>query len=270
MDNTLNIVVVGATGKMGQTLIEEIYKDLQTNLVGAIEHKNSPHIGENSGYFCGIDNGISISSTFDSLIGQADVLIDFTRPEASLEYLTFCKKNKINYVLGTTGFTEAEKDEITKFSQDIAICFAPNMSMGINLLLSLVKSATKALHDDFDIEIIESHHKDKVDAPSGTAIELGEMVANNSGRTLKEHGTFKREGNMDPRDRKEIGFSTIRGGDIVGDHTVLYAGEGERLELTHKASSRKTFAKGALKAAKFLKGKTDGLFNMQDVLGLNK
>lgn len=270
MDNTLNIIIVGATGKMGQTLIQEINKDSETTLVAAIEHKDSPYIGKDASYFCGINSGINISTDFEGLKEKANILIDFTRPKASLDYLYFCQKNKVNYVLGTTGFSDSEKHLIENISQDIAICFAPNMSVGVNLLISLVESATKILHEDFDIEIIESHHKDKVDSPSGTAFMLGESVAKSSGRSLKEHGVFKREGNMNPRKRKEIGFSAIRGGDIVGDHTVLYAGDGERIELTHKASSRRTFAKGALRAAKFLADKTSGLFNMHDVIGLNK
>lgn len=268
MNQTLNIIVVGATGKMGQTLIQEIHHDSQTILVGALEHEKASHIGEDAGYFCGIKTGVTIQPKFDAISEKADILIDFTRPEASNNYLDFCQKNKINYVLGTTGFSEAERDNIISVAKNIAVCFAPNMSIGVNLLLSLVESATAIMHEDFDIEIIESHHKDKVDAPSGTALSLGESVAKSSGRSLKENGIFKRTGIMAPRNRNEIGFSSVRGGDIVGDHTVLYAGDGERIELTHKASSRKTFAKGALRAAKFLADKTEGLFDMQDVLGL--
>ena len=270
MNHTLNIIVVGATGKMGQTLIQEIHHDNQTKLVGALDHEKANHLGEVAGYFCGIKTGIVIQPKFDAISEKADILIDFTRPEASNNYIDLCQKNKINYVLGTTGFSEAEKDNIANVAKNIAICFAPNMSIGINLLLSLVESATAIMHEDFDIEIIESHHKDKVDAPSGTALSLGESVAKSSGRSLKEHGTFKRTGIMPSRKRNEIGFSVIRGGDIVGDHTVLYAGDGERIELTHKASNRKTFAKGALRAAKFLADKTNGLFDMQDVLGLKQ
>ena len=270
MNHTLNIIVVGATGKMGQTLIQEIHYDNQTKLVGALDHEKANHLGEDAGYFCGIKTGIVIQPKFDAISEKADILIDFTRPKASNNYIDLCQKNKINYVLGTTGFSEAEKDNIANVAKNIAICFAPNMSIGINLLLSLVESATAIMHEDFDIEIIESHHKDKVDAPSGTAVSLGESVAKSSGRSLKEHGTFKRTGIMPSRKRNEIGFSVIRGGDIVGDHTVLYAGDGERIELTHKASNRKTFAKGALRAAKFLADKTNGLFDMQDVLGLKQ
>ncbi len=267
MNDSLSIIIVGATGRMGKTLIERIISDEDSELIGAIEQKQSIHLGEDAGKFLGINTGVSINTSFDNLT-SADVLIDFTRPEASLAYLEVCKKNKINYVLGTTGFSDDEKELIAGFSKDIAICFAPNMSIGVNVLLSLVESATKLLHDDFDIEIIESHHKHKIDAPSGTALKLGESVAKNSGRSLKVNGVFSREGILNPRGKKDIGFSTIRGGDIVGDHTVLYAGDGERIELTHKAASRDTFAKGALTAAKFLNGKTNGLFDMKDVLGL--
>ena len=268
MSDTLNILIVGATGKMGQALIQEIVSDKLTKLCGAIEHKDSSFIGHDAGHFFGTKTNIDIKAGFDDSATVADVLIDFTRPSASLEYLAYCRNHKIKYVLGTTGFLDKEKEIIEEASNDIAICFAPNMSVGVNLLLSLVETATKVLHEDFDIEIIETHHKDKVDAPSGTALGLGEAVALCSNRTLAEHGIFQREGVMAPRQRSDIGFSTIRGGDVVGDHTVLYAGDGERIELTHKAGSRKTFAKGALRAAKFIATKSHGLFDMRDVLNL--
>ena len=268
MNDTLNILIVGATGKMGQALIQEIISDKITKLCGAVEHKDSSFIGQDAGHFFGVETNIIIKDCFDDSSKAADVLIDFTRPSASLEYLAYCRNHKIKYVLGTTGFSEGEKEIIEDASNDISICFAPNMSVGVNLLLSLTEMATKVLHEDFDIEIIETHHKDKVDAPSGTALGLGQAVASSSNRTLSEHGVFQREGIMPPRQRTDIGFSTIRGGDVVGDHTVLYAGDGERIELTHKASSRKTFAKGALRAAKFIATKTQGLFDMRDVLDL--
>jgi 4-hydroxy-tetrahydrodipicolinate reductase len=184
--------------------------------------------------------------------------------------LETCVKNNIKYVLGTTGFSDEERKKIFLASKDIPICFAPNMSVGVNLLVSLVEAATEVLQKDYDMEIIESHHSEKIDAPSGTALRLGEAIAKTANLNLQENGVFHREGKMNKRKKNEIGFSTIRGGDIVGDHTVLYAGEGERIELTHKAGSRTTFATGAIKAVKFLTNHSVGLFDMMDVLNLKK
>ncbi|MBT3826543.1 MAG: 4-hydroxy-tetrahydrodipicolinate reductase [Nitrosomonadales bacterium] len=266
----INIIVVGASGKMGQAIIKEILENSELNLIMAIDIKTSPRIGKDAGELMGIESNIKISSDLSADKAQANVLIDFTRPEASLGYLDFCVQNNLAYVLGTTGFSDSEKNKISLAAKEIPICFAPNMSIGVNVLISLVEKATKSLYDDFDIEIMESHHKHKVDAPSGTAIRLGEEVAKASNRNLNEDAVFSREGIQKERQKKDIGFSVVRGGDIVGDHTVLFAGDGERIELTHKAGSRTTFSKGAIKAARFLNNKTKGLFDMFDVLNLKK
>ena len=268
MTKPIRIVVVGATGKMGQTLIQEIFNDESLHLSAAVDISSSAYIGHDAGSLLGLQTDVLITGALSENHANSDILIDFTRPEASLSYLDFCLKHNINYVLGTTGFNEDEKKKIYDATKTIAICFAPNMSVGVNLLISLVEAATKVLHNEFDIEIIEAHHRHKVDSPSGTALRLGEAVVKSAGLSLKENSVFHREGNMAPRKSTEIGFSTIRGGDIVGDHTVLFAGDGERVELTHKASSRKTFAKGAIRAAKFILDKDSGLFDILDVLNL--
>ena len=268
MIKPIRIVVVGATGKMGQTLIEEIFNDKDMALCAAVDVASSSLIDSDAGSLLGLKTDVLISKELTEIHAHSDILIDFTRPEASLKYLDFCLAHNINYVLGTTGFNDDEKEKIYSAAKKIAICFAPNMSVGVNLLISLVEAATKVLHREFDIEIIEAHHRHKVDSPSGTALRLGEAVAKSAGLSLKENSIFYREGNMAPRKSTEIGFSTIRGGDIVGDHTVLFAGDGERIELTHKASSRKTFAKGAIRAAKFITAKNSGLFDILDVLNL--
>ncbi len=268
MSEPLKIVVVGATGKMGQAISHQVYNESSLELLAAIDIESSGGIGKDIGELIGLNTGIKISADFESTLRKADVVIDFTRPEASLSFIDLCAKNNVAYVLGTTGFSEQEKKLITDVAKKIPICFSPNMSIGVNLLISLTEKATKILQHDYDIEIIESHHKDKVDAPSGTSLRLGESVAKVTGRTLNENGVFQRHGNNLKRKENEIGFSTIRGGDIVGEHTVMFAGIGERIELTHKASSRLTFSKGAIIAAKFLRDKKNGLFDMFDVLGL--
>lgn len=265
----IKILIVGASGRMGQSLIQEIAADKDLALVAAIDHRSSEKLGRDAGEAMGIVTGVKIDHDIAKVISSADVLIDFTRPEASLEYLKLCETHQVKYVIGTTGFSDQEKKMILDASKKIPIVFAPNMSVGVNLLISLVEKATQLLKDDFDIEIIEAHHRHKIDAPSGTALRLGEAVAKASGRDLKKDAQYERFGNTGERKQTTIGFSTIRGGDIVGDHTVLYAGTGERIELTHKASSRATFAKGALRAAKFLSHEKTGLFDMQKVLGLS-
>jgi 4-hydroxy-tetrahydrodipicolinate reductase len=270
MTNPLRIIIVGASGKMGQALINEISKDPELLLTGAIDQSSSTDLGMDAGALFGIKTDVIINDDFESTIKTGDYVIDFTRPEASMEYLEGCIKNNIKYVLGTTGFSDEEKEKISLASKDIPICFAPNMSVGVNLLVSLVETATHVLHKDYDMEVIESHHRDKVDAPSGTALRLGEAIAKTANLNLEENGVFQRAGKIDKRKQNEIGFSTIRAGDIVGDHTVLYAGDGERIELTHKAGSRSTFAIGAIKAVKFLTNHSAGLFDMMDVLNLKK
>ena len=270
MKNPLKIVVVGASGKMGQALINEISNSPDLLLTGAIDQSSCLTLGIDAGALFGIKTEVIISDDFESIIKKGDYLIDFTRPEASMKYLESCIKNNIKYIVGTTGFSDEEKEKFFLASKKIPICLAPNMSVGVNLLVSLVEAATQVLYKDYDMEIIESHHRDKVDAPSGTALRLGEAIAKTANLNLKENGVFHRQGKMNKRKKDEIGFSTIRAGDIVGDHTVLYAGDGERIELTHKAESRSTFAIGAVKAVKFLTKHSAGLFDMMDVLNLKK
>jgi 4-hydroxy-tetrahydrodipicolinate reductase len=270
MKNPLRIVIVGASGKMGQVLIKQISNNPDLLLTGAIDQASCPTLGMDAGALFGIKTDVIVNDDFELIIKKGDYVIDFTRPEASMCYLEVALKNNIKYVLGTTGFSDQEKEKISLASKKIPICFAPNMSVGVNLLVSLVEAATKVLQKDYDMEIIESHHSEKIDAPSGTALRLGEAIAKTANLKLKENSVFHREGKMNKRKKNEIGFSTIRGGDIVGDHTVLYAGDGERIELTHKAGSRVTFAIGAIKAVKFLTNHSVGLFDMMDVLKLKK
>lgn len=240
------IAISGANGRMGQTLME------------------AGEINPNITIGCVLDVGDNLADLLDSF----DVLIDFTRPEATLKYLSICQEAGKGMVIGTTGFSDEELLLIEKASDEIAIVFAPNMSVGVNLTLKLLDTAAKVFGEDADIEIVEAHHRHKVDAPSGTALKMGEVVANALGRDLSECAVYGREGIEEPRDRKTIGFSTIRGGDVVGEHTVSFFMEGERVEITHKASSRMTFANGAVRAASWLNGKESKLYNMHDVLDL--
>jgi 4-hydroxy-tetrahydrodipicolinate reductase len=211
---------------------------------------------------------VLISASVDAVSDDFDVLIDFTRPDVTLANLAVCRKAGKAMVIGTTGFSEEEKQVISEAAKDIPIVFAPNMSVGVNLCFKLLEMAARVMGDEVDIEVIEAHHRHKIDAPSGTALRMGEVIADTLGRDLKECAVYGREGQTGERERKTIGFETIRAGDIVGDHTVLFADIGERVEITHKASSRMTFASGAVRAALWLKGSKNGLFDMQDVLGL--
>jgi 4-hydroxy-tetrahydrodipicolinate reductase len=263
----LNIVIAGSSGRMGHTLLEAVLNDSELHLQAALDSAGGTALGHDAGEPFGRSSGVKISSD-TAVLKSGSVLIDFTRPEASMEYLAACRRQGCKLVLGTTGFSAAQKQTIAEAAKDIAIVFAPNMSVGVNLLINLVQSAAKVLAEGYDIEIIEAHHRHKVDAPSGTALRLGEAAATALGRDLAECAVYGREGITGERDPSTIGFATVRGGDVVGDHTVLFAGIGERVELTHKASSRATFAMGALRAAKFLAGKQNGLYDMQDVLSL--
>ncbi|HEX5538950.1 MAG TPA: 4-hydroxy-tetrahydrodipicolinate reductase [Methylophilaceae bacterium] len=264
----LKVVIAGCSGRMGHVLLEGVFADADLALHAALNRADSPQIGRDAGEQFGKASGVKISHDIDSALQGADVLIDFTRPEASLQYLAACRQAKVKMVIGTTGFNAEQKAQIEAAARDIAIVFAPNMSIGVTLLISLVQSAARVLADGYDVEIIEAHHRHKVDAPSGTALRLGEAAAQALGRNLDECAVYGREGVTGERDANTIGFATVRGGDVVGDHTVLFAGTGERIELTHKASSRATFALGALRAAKFLTTKASGLFDMRDVLNL--
>ena len=264
----LNIAIVGSAGRMGRALIEAINQAQDMRLAAALERAGNDLIGKDAGELVGAPCGVLISDDMDAGLKAADVLIDFTRPEGTLAHLGLCRQHKTNIIIGTTGFTPEQKQQIQAASRDIGIVFAPNMSVGVNIVFKLLEQAAKVLAEDYDIEIIEAHHRHKVDAPSGTALRMGEVVAEASGRKLADCAVYAREGVTGERPASSIGFATIRGGDIVGDHTVLFAGIGERVEISHKASSRATFSMGALRAARYLAGKRSGLYDMQDVLGL--
>lgn len=262
----LKVVIAGCSGRMGHALLEGVFEDAELALHAALDRADSPQIGRDAGEQFGKKSGVLISHEVDAALKGADVLVDFTRPEPSLIYLAACQKAGVNMVIGTTGFAADQKNIIANAAKEIAVVFAPNMSVGVTLLINLVQAAAKVLNEGYDIEVIEAHHRHKVDAPSGTALRLGEAAASALGRNLEACAIYGREGVTGERDPSTIGFATVRGGDVVGDHTVLFAGIGERVELTHKASSRATFALGALRGAKFMQGKKSGLFDMQDVL----
>ncbi len=266
--NTMKIAIAGANGRMGRMLIEAVLNANDAILTGALDVANASCLGNDAGLFLGIKTNVPITCDIEKAFKNADLVIDFTRPAGTLEHLAYCVKNQIKMIIGTTGFDEKEKRFIEKASQSIPIVFAPNMSIGVNVTMKLLEVAAKNLADNYDIEIIEAHHRHKVDAPSGTALKMGEVIANAIGRDLKKWAVHSREGITGERHPSTIGFSAIRGGDIVGDHTVLFAGTGERIEITHKSASRATYAQGSLRAARFLVNKTSGLFDMQDVLHL--
>jgi 4-hydroxy-tetrahydrodipicolinate reductase len=253
---------------MGHMLIEAIRASGDCVLAGALDIAASPTIGNDAAAFLGHASGVPVSADLRTGLAKAQVLIDFTRPEGTLAHLKACRQLGVNAVIGTTGFTERQKAEVEDSARDIAIVMAPNMSVGVNVTLKLLQMAAQALSTGYDIEVIEAHHRHKVDAPSGTALKMGEVIAQALGRDLKTCGVFAREGVTGERDPSSIGFSSIRGGDIVGDHTVLFAGTGERIEITHKAASRATYAEGSLRAVRFLAGRKSGMFDMFDVLGL--
>jgi len=263
------IAVTGVAGRMGKTLVEACQLADNAELTAAIERPGSTLVGADAGEIAGVGtNGVAIVDDISTVLDNFDVLIDFTTPESTLKNLATCRVSGKRLVIGTTGLSEEDKKQIQAAASDIAIVFAPNMSVGVNLCLKLLDIAARVMNEDIDIEIIEAHHRHKVDAPSGTAIAMGEVVASALGRNLKDCAIYGREGKTGERDRTTIGFETIRAGDIVGEHTVMFAGIGERVEITHKASSRMTFAKGAVSAAKWLMNNEKGLFDMQDVLGL--
>ena len=267
---TTRIAISGASGRMGRMLIEAVINDPLTQLTAALDIAQSPMIGRDAGEFMGQATGVLITADAAAALQHADVLIDFTRPEATLNYLSLCAGSGTRMVIGTTGFDDAGLAAIQTFGKKIPAVFAPNMSVGVNITLKILEAAGRYLSEGFDIEVIEAHHKHKVDAPSGTALKMGEVVAKAAGRDFKKVARFAREGHTGARPEEEIGFSVIRGGDIVGDHTVLFAGTGERIEITHKSSSRATYAQGALRAAKYLMKQNSGIFDMQDVLGLRQ
>jgi len=263
------IAVAGASGRMGHMLIEAIRSSSDCMLVGALDVAASPAVGNDATGFLHETSDVPIHSDIRMGLKNARVLIDFTRPEGTMAHLAICCELGVKLVIGTTGFSEAQKLEIAKAAKTIAIVMAPNMSVGVNVTLKLLEMAAKALSTGYDIEIVEAHHRHKVDAPSGTALKMGEVIATALGRDLKECGVLSREGITGARDPSTIGFAAVRGGDVVGDHTVMFLGDGERIEITHKSSSRTTYAQGSLRAARFLDDKPNGLFDMFDVLKLN-
>ena len=264
----IKIAIAGSGGRMGRALLEGVFQSDDMVLHAALEHGASLLLGRDAGELFGAACGVKISADAGSALQGADVLIDFTRPEGTMKHLEICQRLGVNMVIGTTGFNAQQKAQLGAAAQDIGIVFAPNMSVGVNLVFKLLETASRVLAQGYDIEIIEAHHRHKVDAPSGTALGMGEVVARTLGRDLSKCAVYGREGVTGERDPSTIGFATVRGGDIVGDHTVLFAGTGERVEITHKASSRATFALGALRAARFLKENPAGMYDMQDVLGL--
>ena len=265
---SLDVAIAGAAGRMGRALIEAVSGAPDLRLAAAIEHAGSQFLNKDAGELIGAPNGVAISADLDRALSGARVLIDFTRPDATLAHLDACVGRRVAVVIGTTGFSAEQKRRISDAAQQIAIVFAPNMSVGVNLMFKLLDVAAGVLAQGYDVEIIEAHHRHKIDAPSGTALRMGEVIAAALKRDLAATAVYGREGVTGERKPDTIGFATVRGGDIVGDHTALFAGIGERLEITHKASSRATFALGALRAARFLAERQSGLYDMQDVLGL--
>ncbi len=264
-----NILITGAAGRMGRNLIIAVDEADGAILSAAIERQGSSMVGVDAGELAGLDkNNVLVLDDITKALAQFDVCIDFTTPAVTIENIKACRTAGRKMVIGTTGFSDEQKQIIAEAAEDIAIVFAPNMSVGVNLTFKLLDIAARVLGDSVDIEVIEAHHRHKVDAPSGTALRMGEVVADALGRDLKECAVYGREGQTGERERKTIGFETIRAGDIVGEHTVMFADIGERVEITHKASSRMTFANGAVRAAQWLKDYDKGLFDMQDVLGL--
>ncbi|MYL24850.1 4-hydroxy-tetrahydrodipicolinate reductase [Halomonas alkaliantarctica] len=266
------IAIVGVAGRMGRTLVNAVEQDAGATLAGGVVEPGSSLAGADIGELAGMGKkGVAAVDSLEALGDDVEVLIDFTAPKVTLANLAFCAEHGKRIVIGTTGMNDAEIAELDGFRDRVPMVFAPNMSVGVNLTLKLLETAAKALGDEgYDIEVIESHHRHKVDAPSGTALKMGEVVAESLGRNLKEHGVFERVGQCGPRTDKEIGFATVRAGDIVGEHTVMFATEGERIEITHKASSRMTFAKGAVRAARWVADQESGRYDMQDVLGLGQ
>jgi 4-hydroxy-tetrahydrodipicolinate reductase len=262
------VAVAGASGRMGHMLIESIRESSDCQLAGALDIPSSPAIGNDAAAFLGHASGVPVSADIRAGLASAKVLIDFTRPEGTMAHLRVCRDLGVAAVIGTTGLSEGQKAQIQDAARDIPIVMSPNMSVGVNVTMKLLEMAAKSLAAGFDVEIIEAHHRHKVDAPSGTALKMGEVIAHATGRQLKDCADYARHGTTGERKDGAIGFSSVRGGDIVGDHTVMFAGAGERIEIVHKSSSRAGYADGALRAVRFLDGKKNGMFDMFDVLGL--
>ena len=265
----LNIAVAGAAGRMGRTLVQACHEADDLSLAAAFEAPGHDAVGVDAGTLAGVGpSGVLVGDDVDAAAAAFDCLVDFTLPEPTLAHLSACQRAGRPAVIGTTGFDDAGRAQIAATAEQVPVVLAPNMSVGVNLCFKLIEDAAKVLGDDVDIEIIEVHHRHKVDAPSGTAVRMGEIVAGALGRNLADCAVYGREGHTGERDRNTIGFETIRGGDIVGEHTVMYAASGERIEITHRSSSRMNYANGALRAARWLQGRSPGLYDMQDVLGI--
>ncbi len=263
----LRVCIAGASGRMGRMLIEAVQNADDCVLGAALDLPGSPALGQDASAFMGQASGVQIACDLDAIAGS-DYLIDFTRPEGTMEHLRACVRHGVKLIIGTTGFSDEQKAEIAEAARTISVVMAPNMSVGVNVTLKLLEMAAKALNTGYDIEIVEAHHRHKVDAPSGTALKMGEVIADALGRDLKDCAVYERYGHTGERDPGTIGFATVRGGDVVGDHTVMFLGTGDRIEITHKSSSRATYAQGSLRAARFLADKPTGLYDMFDVLGL--
>jgi 4-hydroxy-tetrahydrodipicolinate reductase len=264
----VRVAIAGGAGRMGRALIEAVLGDAELELAAVLERAGHPALGREVGEFAGLPSALKLAQDVDAGLSAADVLIDFTRPEATLSHLEACVRLGKAMVIGTTGFSDAQKARIAEAAKRVALVMAPNMAVGVNVVFKLAETAARILGDGYDVEIVEAHHRHKVDAPSGTALKLGEVVARALGRDLAACAVHGRHGDTGERDPKAIGFHAIRGGDIVGEHTVIFAGAGERVEVGVRSSSRMTYALGALRAAKFLRGKKAGLFDMSDVLGI--
>jgi 4-hydroxy-tetrahydrodipicolinate reductase len=262
------LCIAGAGGRMGRLLIETTLASSGCTLAAALEQPGSPLLGQDAGAFAGRHTGVAITADVRAALRASEVLIDFTRPEGTLAHLARCTELGVRAVVGTTGFTPAQKAQVAAFAQQVGIVFAPNMSVAVNVVLQLLAQAGRLLGPEYDVEVIEAHHRHKVDAPSGTALAMGEAVALARGVDLATQGVFTRHGHTGERVAGSIGFATVRGGDIVGDHTVLFAGIGERIEITHRSNSRAGYAAGSLRAALFVAGRGPGLYGMDDVLGL--
>ncbi len=264
----MKFCIAGASGRMGRMLIESVLASPGDSLVGALDQPGSPALGQDASAFLGRSSGVFISADLDAGLAGADVLIDFTRPAGTLAHLAACRRHGSRVVIGTTGFDEAGKAAIAEAARELPIVFAANMSVGVNVTIKLLQMAAAALASGYDVEIVEAHHRHKVDAPSGTALAMGEAIAAAQGKALQDCAVYAREGHTGERRSGSIGFAAVRGGDIVGDHQVMFIGDGERIEVTHRSNSRQGYAQGSLRAAHFLAGRVPGLYGMDDVLSL--
>lgn len=264
----MKFAIAGASGRMGRILIETVLDTKGAELVGALDRENSPTLGTDPTAFLGKNSATRITADISTALTNADFLIDFTRPEATMAYVEEAVRKNVKLIIGTTGLTPEQQEKLRQASKQIAIVFAPNMSVGVNATFKLLEIAAHILNTGYDIEVFEAHHRHKIDAPSGTALRMGEILAQAKGKTLADCAVYSRVGNTGERQTDTIGFSVVRGGDIIGDHTVTFAGLGERIEISHRSSSRASYAQGALRAAQFLQQHTTGFFDMQDVLGL--